>query len=78
MVPAASVDATLAQLVPLLDAGDIVIDGGNSWFKETQERAKRLSERGLHFVGAVHHAALQFEVLEAVTRHGGLGLARNG
>jgi len=48
----APVDEMLDRLIPLLEEGDIVIDGGNSWFKETQDRAKRLAERGLHFVGA--------------------------
>jgi 6-phosphogluconate dehydrogenase len=48
----APVDEMLGKLVPLLDAGDVVIDGGNSWFKETQARTKRLQEHGLHFVGS--------------------------
>jgi len=38
--------------MPLLDEGDVVIDGGNSWFKDTQERTKRLEEKKLHFVGS--------------------------
>ena len=50
MVPAASVDATLDALVPKLDAGDVVIDGGNSYYRDDIVRAARLSERGLHFV----------------------------
>jgi len=50
MVPAASVDATLDVLVPKLDAGDVVIDGGNSYYRDDIVRAARLSERGLHFV----------------------------
>ncbi len=48
----APVDEMLDKLVPLLEPGDIVIDGGNSWFKDTQARAKRLLEHGLHFVGS--------------------------
>jgi 6-phosphogluconate dehydrogenase len=48
----APVDEVLGKLMPLLEPGDVVIDGGNSWFKETQERATRLLERGLHFVGS--------------------------
>jgi 6-phosphogluconate dehydrogenase len=48
----APVDQTLDKLLPLLDPGDVVIDGGNSWFKDTQLRAARLLERDLHFVGA--------------------------
>jgi 6-phosphogluconate dehydrogenase len=51
MVPAgAPVDGTLSELVPLLSAGDVVIDGGNSNYKDSMLRAKRLAERGLHFV----------------------------
>jgi len=48
----APVDMTLEKLTPLLEEGDVVIDGGNSWFKETQERTKRLEASGLHFVGS--------------------------
>jgi 6-phosphogluconate dehydrogenase len=50
MVPAASVDATLDALVPKLDAGDVVIDGGNSHYRDDIVRAARLSALGLHFV----------------------------
>ncbi len=45
------VDQTIEKLLPLLQAGDIIIDGGNSWFKDTQRRTKYLADRGLHFVG---------------------------
>ena len=48
----APVDEMLHKLSLLLDEGDVVIDGGNSWFKETQARAEKLLERNLHFVGA--------------------------
>jgi 6-phosphogluconate dehydrogenase len=48
----APVDEMLGKLLPLLEAGDVVIDGGNSWFKDTQLRAARLLEHGLHFVGS--------------------------
>jgi 6-phosphogluconate dehydrogenase len=48
----APVDEMLGKLMPLLDEGDVVIDGGNSWFKDTQVRAARLIERKLHFVGS--------------------------
>lgn len=44
-------DATIEQLKPLLDKGDIVIDGGNTYFVDTQRRNKELSELGIHFVG---------------------------
>src|ERR1700741_3062879 len=46
----APVDETLDKLLPLLEPGDVVIDGGNSWFKDTQLRAARLIEHDLHFV----------------------------
>jgi 6-phosphogluconate dehydrogenase len=46
------VDEMLDRLLPLLSEGDVVIDGGNSWFKDTQRRARRLLDYGLHFVGA--------------------------
>ncbi|HSP14113.1 MAG TPA: NADP-dependent phosphogluconate dehydrogenase [Thermoanaerobaculia bacterium] len=48
----APVDMTIDKLSPLLEQGDIIIDGGNSWFKDTQDRTKRLEPRGLHFVGS--------------------------
>ena len=50
MVPAAAVDATLDALLPTLDAGDVVIDGGNSYYRDDIVRAKRLADRGLHYV----------------------------
>ncbi len=50
MVPAAVVDSTLDQLVPLLDADDTVIDGGNSYYRDDIVRAKALAEKGLHYV----------------------------
>ncbi|HET7435521.1 MAG TPA: NADP-dependent phosphogluconate dehydrogenase [Thermoanaerobaculia bacterium] len=46
------VDLTLDKLAPLLEPGDIVIDGGNSWFKETQERTARMAAHQIHFVGS--------------------------
>jgi 6-phosphogluconate dehydrogenase len=50
MVPAAVVDSTLTDLVPLLDKGDIVIDGGNSYYKDDIRRAKELEPKGIHYV----------------------------
>jgi 6-phosphogluconate dehydrogenase len=50
MVPAASVDATLEQLVPLLAAGDIVIDGGNSYYRDDIRRSKELEPAGIRYV----------------------------
>jgi 6-phosphogluconate dehydrogenase len=44
-------DAVIDELVPLLDEGDIVIDGGNARFTDTIRRTTALAERGLHFVG---------------------------
>ncbi|HET9978693.1 MAG TPA: NAD(P)-binding domain-containing protein, partial [Burkholderiaceae bacterium] len=48
----APVDAVIEQLVPLLDAGDIVIDGGNSLYTDTERRSAALAAQGLRFVGA--------------------------
>jgi 6-phosphogluconate dehydrogenase len=48
----APVDEMIGKLLPLLEPGDVVIDGGNSWFKETQTRAQRLLDQKLHFVGS--------------------------
>ncbi|HZE32431.1 MAG TPA: NADP-dependent phosphogluconate dehydrogenase [Actinoallomurus sp.] len=45
------VDAVIDELVPLLDKGDILIDGGNSHFEDTRRRAAALAEHGLHFLG---------------------------
>ena len=50
MVPAAVVDATLDELVPRLAAGDVVVDGGNSYYRDDIERARRLTLRQLHYV----------------------------
>jgi 6-phosphogluconate dehydrogenase len=50
MVPAAVVDSMLDQLVPLLAPGDIVIDGGNSYYRDDIARAKRLAGHQLHYV----------------------------
>ncbi len=46
------VDAVLSQLVPLLEPGDVVIDGGNSHYPDTARRVAELAEAGIHFVGA--------------------------
>ncbi|MBA3438702.1 MAG: NADP-dependent phosphogluconate dehydrogenase [Pyrinomonadaceae bacterium] len=48
----APVDETIARLKPLLDEGDILIDGGNSWFKDTQRREQTLSQEGFNFFGS--------------------------
>ena len=48
----APVDAVIEQLIPLLDQGDIIIDGGNSLYTDTERRDAYLSEKGLRFIGA--------------------------
>ena len=45
------VDAVLNELVPHLESGDIIIDGGNSHFRDTERRAERLAGKGLHYLG---------------------------
>ena len=50
MVPAGVVDATLHELASKLDVGDILIDGGNSYYIDDIRRAKELSARGIHYV----------------------------
>ena len=50
MIPAAGIDAVLDALITRLEPGDIVIDGGNSYYRDDIERAKRLATRGLHYV----------------------------
>ena len=52
MIPAGNpIDETLTGLIPLLEAGDVLIDGGNSLFHDTRRRAADLAARGLHFFG---------------------------
>ena len=50
MVPAAVVDETIAGVVPYLEAGDILIDGGNSYYIDDIRRAKELAAKGIHYV----------------------------
>ncbi|HHX02584.1 MAG TPA: decarboxylating NADP(+)-dependent phosphogluconate dehydrogenase [Firmicutes bacterium] len=45
------VDAFIEQLIPLLDKGDVIIDGGNSQFEDTNRRTKRVEEAGLLYIG---------------------------
>jgi len=47
----AAVDAVISQLVPLLDKADLIIDGGNSHYQDTQGRTKALDAKGIHFLG---------------------------
>ncbi len=63
MVPAGRVDALLHELVPLLEAGDTVIDGGNSFYRDDQRRSKELSQK-------------QIEYLDVGTSGGFFGLER--
>ncbi|HET6385648.1 MAG TPA: NADP-dependent phosphogluconate dehydrogenase, partial [Armatimonadota bacterium] len=48
----APVDATIKTLTPMLDRGDIIIDGGNSWFEDTQRREKECQANGINFFGS--------------------------
>ena len=52
LVPAGEiVDSVIGDLVPCLEAGDIIIDGGNSHFTDTERREKFLNEKGIEFLG---------------------------
>ena len=50
MVPAAVVDNSIADLLPMLEAGDILIDGGNSYYVDDIRRAKQLAAKKIHYV----------------------------
>jgi 6-phosphogluconate dehydrogenase len=50
MVPAAVVDITIADILPFLEAGDTLIDGGNSYYVDDIRRAKELTSKGIHYV----------------------------
>ena len=50
MIPAAVVDSTIAEIVPFLEAVDILIDGGNSYYIDDIRRAKELAPKGIHYV----------------------------
>src|SRR5438128_748988 len=50
MVPAAAVDKTISDLLPFLEAGDTIIDGGNSYYVDDIRRAKELAAKGIHYV----------------------------
>jgi 6-phosphogluconate dehydrogenase len=53
MIPSGKpVDDAIDTLMPMLDGGDVIIDGGNSYYKDSMRRAQRLAEGGLHFVDA--------------------------
>jgi len=46
------VDVTIDALIPMLDEGDVIIDGGNSFFQDTIRRYRFLAEKGIHYIGA--------------------------
>jgi 6-phosphogluconate dehydrogenase len=50
MVPVGAVDSTISDLLPHLDSGDILIDGGNSYYIDDIRRAKELAGKGIHYV----------------------------
>src|SRR5712675_3027907 len=50
MVPAAVVEKTISDLLPYLDPGDTLIDGGNSYYVDDIRRAKELTSKGIHYV----------------------------
>ena len=51
MIPAgAPVDIMISRLLPLLDSGDILIDGGNSWYQDSQRRHAQMLQAGIHFM----------------------------
>ncbi|HVY93518.1 MAG TPA: decarboxylating 6-phosphogluconate dehydrogenase, partial [Bryobacteraceae bacterium] len=50
MVPAAVVDSTIHDLLPAMESGDILIDGGNSYYIDDIRRSKELAEKGIHYL----------------------------
>src|SRR5204863_1000006 len=50
MVPAAVVDKTIGDILPFLEAGDTIIDGGNSYYVDDIRRANELAPKGIHYV----------------------------
>src|SRR5260370_17283403 len=68
MVPAAVVDHTIADLLSALEPGDILIDGGNSYYIDDIRRAKELTPKGIHYVdvrtsGAVSRPAPRYRLM---------------
>lgn len=52
LVPAgAAVDAVIRDVLPMLEPGDLIIDGGNSYFMDTEQRTRELAAQGIHFMG---------------------------
>jgi 6-phosphogluconate dehydrogenase len=50
MIPAAAVDSAIDSLLPLLTKDDVIIDGGNSYYRDDIQRARRLADNGIHYV----------------------------
>src|SRR4051794_8077849 len=50
MVPAAFVAGTVAKLAPLLEPGDTIIDGGNSWYRDDVDASGPLAAQGIHYL----------------------------
>ncbi|MDE2296591.1 MAG: NADP-dependent phosphogluconate dehydrogenase, partial [Burkholderiales bacterium] len=79
-LPAAVVETTLDQLVPLLDAGDAVIDGGNSYYRDDITRAEWFEEAEIDYVDAIRRAqalaARQVHCVDVGTSGGVWGLER--
>ena len=50
MIPAAAVDSTVAELIPHLAPGDILIDGGNSYYIDDIRRSKEFTGKGIHYI----------------------------
>jgi len=74
MVPAGAVAKALAELVLHLDAGDTVIDGGNSYYRDDIRRARELAAAGLHLVD-VGTSGIEYGVMAAYAE--GLNILRN-
>jgi len=62
-----AVDALIEELIPLLSPGDILIDGGNTHFADTNRRTKRIEEAGLQFIGTVFYHGGYVEALYFLT-----------
>ncbi len=74
MVPAAVVDKTIADLLPFLEAGDTLIDGGNSYYIDDIRRAKELASKGIHYIDVgsqlirQRRSAVDFDGVTGITR----------
>lgn len=60
LLAGSAVDDFIDQLLPVLSKGDIIIDGGNSEYTDTQRRCKFLASKGLYFVGAGVRESFKF------------------